>query len=257
MRYALLVSYDGTSYGGWQIQNNCISVQQKLEEAVSDLLGVETSVVASGRTDSGVHARAQVCHMDAETTVPPEKLADALNMRLPEDIRVIASAVAPDGFDANRSAKKKTYCYRMYLSPRQHPLKDRYSVWVKGGADLEKMQYIAHFFEGEHNFHAYTKSGSTAKTFVRTVYSVEVKTLSSLGASDVEIYITGNGFLYNMVRTIAGTILYFAQGIIDEERIVKSLETGERELVGKTMPAKGLTLECVDYGTDLFAGLSF
>lgn len=252
MRFALLISYDGTSYGGWQVQNNCISVQQKLEEAASDLFGIKTAVVASGRTDAGVHARAQVCHLDAETTVPPEKLADALNMRLPEDVRVIASAIAPEGFDANRSAKKKTYCYRMYLSPRQHPLKDRYSVWVKGGADIAKLQYVSRFFEGEHNFYAYTKSGSTAKTFVRTVYSVEIKYSSSLGATDVEIYVTGNGFLYNMVRTIAGTMLYFAQDVLDENRILKSLETGNRELVGKTMPAKGLTLEKVDYDAELF-----
>lgn len=252
MRYALLVSYDGTNYGGWQIQNNCVSVQSKMEEAACDLFGVKTSVTASGRTDSGVHARAQVCHLDAQTSVPPEKIADALNMRLPEDIRVIASAPAPEYFDSNRSAKKKTYCYRMYLSPRQHPLKDRYSVWVKGGADIQKLQYISSIFEGEHDFKAYSKSGSTAKTSVRTIYSVEVKFSRALGATDVEIYITGNGFLYNMVRTIAGTMLYFAQGVISEERIIQSLKTGDRELVGKTMPANGLTLENVDYGVNIF-----
>ena len=252
MRYALLLSYDGTAYGGWQIQNNCISVQSKMEEAALDLFGVRTPVTASGRTDSGVHAKAQVCHFDAETSVPPEKLADAFNMRLPEDIRVIASTKAPPGFDSNRSAKKKTYCYRFYLSSRQHPLKDRYSVWVKGGADLDKLRYIAHMFEGTHDFKAYSKSGSTAKTTVRTVYSVEVKTVESPSAQDVEIFVTGGGFLYNMVRTIAGTMLYFAQGVIDEQRIKSSLEEGNRELVGKTMPAKGLTLESVDYGFELF-----
>lgn len=252
MRYALLISYDGTNYGGWQIQNNCISVQSKMEDAARELFGVKTSVTASGRTDSGVHARAQICHMDAKTSIPPEKIADALNMRLPEDIRVIASAQAPKGFDANRSAKQKTYCYRMYLSPRQHPLKDRYSVWVKGGADIEKLISVSHLFEGEHDFKAYSKSGSTAKTSVRTIYSIQVKTSCALGATDVEIYITGNGFLYNMVRTIAGTMLYFAQGVLNEERIVKSLQTGNRELVGKTMPAAGLTLENVDYGAELF-----
>lgn len=252
MRYALLVSYDGTNYGGWQIQNNCISVQSKMEEAALDLFGVKTSVTASGRTDSGVHARAQVCHLDAETAIPPEKIADALNMRLPEDIRVIASARAPDNFDSNRSAKKKTYCYRLYVSPRQHPLKDRYSVWVKGGADIEKLIYVSRFFEGEHDFKAYSKSGSTAKTSVRTIYSIEVKCSQALGATDVEIYVTGNGFLYNMVRTIVGTMLYFAQGVVDEERIIQSLKSGDRELVGKTMPAAGLTLEIVDYGFELF-----
>lgn len=252
MRFAILVSYDGTAYGGWQVQNNCISVQSKMEEAARNLFGIKTSVTASGRTDSGVHARAQVCHFDAETAIPPEKIADALNMRLPEDIRVISSVGAPQGFDSNRSAKRKTYCYRMYLSPRQHPLKDRYSVWIKGGADIEKMIYVSRFFEGEHDFKAYSKSGSTAKTTVRTIYSVEIKVSKALGATDVEIYVTGNGFLYNMVRTIAGTILYFAQGALTEESVVRSLEEGARGLVGKTMPAKGLTLESVDYGFEIF-----
>lgn len=252
MRYALLVSYDGTNYGGWQVQPNTVTVQSKMEEAALSLFGVPTPVVASGRTDSGVHARAQVCHFDADTGIPAEKLADALNMRLPEDISVIASAAAPAGFDSNRSAKRKTYCYRMYISPRRNPLKDRYSAWVKGSADLSKMISVSRYFEGEHDFKAYSKSGSAAKTTVRTIYSVEVKYNRALGATDVEIYVTGNGFLYNMVRTIAGTMLNFAQGAIDLERVRRSLASGERKLAGKTMPACGLTLENVDYGVKIF-----
>lgn len=252
MRYALLVSYDGTNYGGWQIQPNSVTVQSKMEAAALDLFGVYTPVTASGRTDGGVHARAQVCHFDADTDIPAAKLADAFNMRLPEDISVLASAAAPDGFDSNRSAKRKTYCYRMYVSPRRNPLKDRYSAWVKGSAYVPKMKYISHFFEGEHDFKAYSKSGSSAKTTVRTVYSVEVKTAETLGAVDVEIFVTGNGFLYNMVRTIAGTILNFAQGAIGEDRVRRSIEEGNREFAGKTMPACGLTLESVDYGIKIF-----
>ncbi len=252
MRYALLVSYDGTGYGGWQIQPNSVTVQSKMEAAALDLFGVPTPVTASGRTDGGVHARAQVCHFDAETDIPAQKLADAFNMRLPSDISVISSAEAPAGFDSNRSAKQKTYCYKMYISPRRNPLKDRYSAWVKGSADIQKMIYISRFFEGEHDFKAYSKSGSTAKTTVRTVYSVRIKASRALGADDVEIYVTGSGFLYNMVRTIAGTILNFAQGAIDEERVRRSIEEGGRELAGKTMPACGLTLESVDYGVNIF-----
>ena len=252
MRYALSISYDGTNYGGWHIQPNSVTVQSKMEEAARDLFGVPTPVVASGRTDSGVHARAQVCHFDAETSIPSGKIADALNMRLPEDISVIASATAPEGFDSNRSAKKKTYCYRLYFSPRRYPLKDRYWAWVKGSVDIGKMISAARYFEGEHDFRAYSKSGSTAKTTVRTVYSVEVKYSENTGVTDVEVYVTGNGFLYNMVRTIAGTMLNFAQGAIDEDRVRRSLEDGDRELAGKTMPACGLTLESVDYGIKIF-----
>lgn len=152
MRYALLVSYDGTGYGGWQIQNNAVTVQQKLQEAASDLFGVPTAVTASGRTDSGVHAKGQVCHFDAQTSIPPHKIADALNVRLPEDISVLASAAAPENFDSNRSAKKKTYCYRMYFSPCRRPLLDRYAVWVKGGADFKKIEHVCALFVGEHDF---------------------------------------------------------------------------------------------------------
>lgn len=249
---ALLIAYDGTNYGGWQIQKNKITVQEKLEAALSDVLGARVPVTASGRTDSGVHARAQVCHFRAQTTIPPEKFADALNSRLPEDISVLRSALAPDGFDANRSAKRKTYAYRMYFAQHRNPLKDRYAVWVKGGVDFEKLKYIAGAFEGKHDFKAYCKSGSKVKTTVREVYSADVIKTCGQFETDIEIRVCGGGFLYNMVRTIAGTMLYFAQGVLSETDVLKSLSDGNRALVGKTMPAKGLTLESVEYGLKIF-----
>lgn len=252
MRYALLISYDGTDYGGWQIQKNAVTVQQKLTEALTAALGCKVSVTASGRTDSGVHAAAQVCHFDAQTTIPPERIADALNPLLPGDISVLRSAAAPEGFDATATAKKKTYCYRIYLSPRRNPLKDRYSVWVNYGVDLNKFEKAAKLFEGEHDFKAYCAAGSQIKTTVRRIYSVEIRTDESRLSRDIEIYVTGNGFLYNMVRTLAGTMLYFAAGRITEDDIARSLRGCDRESVGKTMPAHGLTLESVDYGVKLF-----
>ena len=252
MRYAILVAYDGTNYGGWQVQKNSISVQEKLEEAAAELFGTRTVIVASGRTDSGVHAAGQVCHFDAETTVPPEKISAALSIRLPEDISVLKSCKAPEGFDANRSAKRKTYCYRFYLSPRRNPLKDRYSVWVKNPVDIAKLKHIAGAFVGIHDFKAYCASGSQVKTTVREMYSVEVKTSESRGSTDVEIYMCGAGFLYNMVRTAAGTMLGFASGSLTEEEVLRSINEGDRSAVGKTMPANGLTLESVEYDFDLF-----
>lgn len=252
MRYALLIAYDGTEYGGWQIQNNSITVQQKIEEALSDTLGYRVHVRSSGRTDSGVHAAAQVCHFDADTTIPPAKIADALNPRLPADIRVLQSVLAPIGFDALGNAKKKTYCYRFYLSQRPNPLKDRYAVWIKFPVDLKKLVKACKMFEGEHDFKAYCAVGSQVKTTVRRIYSIEVKTGVSRLSRDVEIYVTGNGFLYNMVRTLAGTALYFAAGRIGEDSINRSLTDCDRNAVGRTMPAKGLTLESVDYGFKLF-----
>ena len=119
MRYAILLAYDGTCYGGWQFQKNSITVQEKVEEAAEKIFGRKTTVTASGRTDSGVHAAGQVCHFDAETTIPAEKLADVFNRYLPPEISVLSSAAAPENFDANRSAKRKTYTYRFYLSERR------------------------------------------------------------------------------------------------------------------------------------------
>ncbi len=251
-RYALLVAYDGTDYGGWQIQKNAVSVQQRMEEACARVFGARTCVTASGRTDSGVHAAGQVCHFDAETTIPAEKIAEVLNMHLPPDISVLNSAEAPEGFDANRSAKKKTYCYRVYLSPRRNPLKDRYSVWVKTPVDISKLKYISGAFVGKRDFKAYCKSGSQVKTTVREVYSVRVESGESYGSRDVEIYVCGAGFLYNMVRTIAGTMLCFAQGFLSEDEIARSFSDLDREAVGRTMPSKGLTLESVEYGLENF-----
>lgn len=252
MRYALLISYDGTNYGGWQIQSNAVTVQEKLTSALCETLGYKVNVTASGRTDSGVHASAQVCHFDADTTIPPEKFADALNFRLPDDISVLKSVLAPEGFDAVKSVKKKTYCYRVYISPQRLPLKDRYWVRIKFPVDVEKLCECAKMFEGEHDFFAYCASGSQVKTTVRTVYSVEVKTQRAGDVLAIKIYVTGNGFLYNMVRTLAGTMLYYSAGRISKDDIVRSIEGRDRSAVGKTMPANGLTLESVDYGIKLF-----
>lgn len=248
MRYALLLCYDGTNYGGWQIQKNAVTVQQKLTQALEDTLGCKVSVVASGRTDSGVHARAQVCHFDAQTSIPAEKLADALNARLPEDISVLQTAVAPEGFDAQSGAKRKTYCYRFYLSQRRHPLNDRYSVQIKFDLDFKKLEYAAKMFEGEHDFKAYCATGSQVKTTVRTIYGIKV----DRDGCNVAISVTGNGFLYNMVRTLVGTIIYYAAGRLSEDDIMHTLVEGDRNFVGKTMPAKGLTLESVEYPVKIF-----
>lgn len=248
MRYVLLVSYDGTDYGGWQIQKNAVSVQSKLSDALEDTFGRKVSVTASGRTDSGVHARAQVCHFDVDTTIPAAKIADALNARLPQDISVLKSAVAPQGFDALSGAKKKTYCYRFYLSKRRLPLYDRYAVQINYFADMQKLSEAGKMFEGRHDFKAYCASGSQVKTTVRTVYGVKISNTDGL----IEVFVTGNGFLYNMVRTIVGTMLYYSAGRIPRENIALSLTSGDRSLVGKTLPAKGLTLESVDYGFQLF-----
>lgn len=249
MRYVLKIAYDGTSYAGWQRQKNALTVQQVLEECVKTALGVDVKITASGRTDAGVHAAGQVCHFDSdEITVPPERLPDCLNKFLPDDVRATAGAAAKDGFDSNRSAKRKTYAYSLYESAREMPLKERYAVRVENVAPLSKLQSAAKLFEGEHDFKAFCASGSSVKTTVRTVYEVRVEETQSFGGRDLKIYVTGNGFLYNMVRTMTGELLDLASGRRTPESLQRAYETGERSLLGKTMPAKGLTLVEVDYG---------
>lgn len=255
MRYVLKIAYDGTRYAGWQRQKNALSVQQALEEGLAAALRrpvEEIKVTASGRTDAGVHAAGQVCHFDLDgVSVPPEKMPDCVNAFLPSDVRAIEGYAAPDGFDSNRSAKRKTYRYSLYVSPREMPLKERYAVRIDGAPTLAALQEKAKLFEGEHDFKAFCASGSSVKTTVRTVYEVRVEEGESYGSRDITVSVTGNGFLYNMVRTLVGELLELATGRRETASLEKAFETGERLLVGKTMPAKGLTLLSVEYGVRL------
>lgn len=243
-RYVLTVAYDGTDYCGWQIQSNGITVQQRMQEAVFSAFGVKTTVTASGRTDAGVHALGQVCHVDLPADMAGERVADALNPHLPDDISVLSSCAAPVGFDANRSAKKKTYRYDVYFSSRRNPLLDRYAAQTKGEKNVEKLNEALSLFVGVHDFSAYCASGSQVRTTVREVYNAYAEENAD---GTVSLYVCGNGFLYNMVRTIAGTAIAYSQGRTDRERIGQSLSSGDRSLVGKTMPPRGLTLVSVEY----------
>ena len=248
MRYVLKIAYDGTAYAGWQRQKNAPTVQQILEETILSALGQDLRVTASGRTDAGVHAAGQVCHFDSDViTVPPEKIPDCLNRFLPPDIRIVEGWGTDATFDANRSAKRKTYCYSLYVSPREMPLKERFAVRIDNAPSQAQLQEIAHLFEGEHDYKAFCASGSSVKTTVRTVYEVRVEESESFSSRDIRIYVTGNGFLYNMVRTMAGTILAIADGKRTKEDLLSAYQTGERSLLGKTMPAKALTLMDVKY----------
>lgn len=247
MRYVLKIAYDGTAYAGWQRQKNAISVQETLENAINTALGIVVNATASGRTDAGVHAAGQVCQFDAELSVPPEKMPDCLNRYLPADVRIVEGWQGEEGFDCNRSAKRKTYCYSLYVAPRDMPLKDRYATRIENAPDLETLQKTAKAFEGEHDFKAFCASGSSVKTTVRTVYAVRVEEAKSYGSRDLKIYVTGNGFLYNMVRTLVGELLDLASNRKTQESLQEAFATGKRELLGKTMPAKGLTLVEVCY----------
>lgn len=242
-RYKITVSYLGTNYCGWQTQKNGTSVQSVLENAFSKLFGAKTAVTGSGRTDAGVHALGQVAHFDAETSIPAEKIPFAINTMLPEDVRVLScEEVLPD-FHARFQAKEKTYVYKLYLSPHLNPLKNATAENVCVPLDFEKMEKAARFIEGTHDFRCFEASGSFVKDTVRTVEKVEI----IKNGEDVEIRVTGNGFLYNMVRIIAGTLVDVGKGKIAANDVEDIIKSGDRVRAGKTLPAKGLTLYSVKY----------
>ena len=243
MRIKITVEYDGTEYCGWQVQPNGITVQQRLNEAVEALTDEKTSVVGSGRTDSGVHAAGQVAHFDTNSTIPPQRFAAALNSVLPADIRVLSSCEAEEGFHARFCAKKKTYSYKMYIAETVRPLWDRYACLLAYPVDVAAMSSAAKLFVGEHDFRSFMASGSSVQDTVRTVYSASVTTDGDF----ITFTVCGSGFLYNMVRIMAGTLVEVGAGRMSEADVVSALENGQRTLSGKTMPPHGLTLVSVEY----------
>ena len=273
MNAVLLVSYDGTALCGWQIQKNGRTVQGELEGALLRAFGVAARVTGSGRTDAGVHAAGQVCNfaLPDSLSIEPGRIADALNAFLPPDIRVLQSARASEAFDACRAAKKKTYRYSVYFSRREHPLLERYAARVGQAPDPARLRACADLLEGEHDFAAFSSTGSSVKTTVRTVYSIALTPWQAAGGGTgggsvgtgggsvggLHIDVCGGGFLYNMVRILAGALLDCGAGKLSLSAVAAALAGGKRDLLGKTMPAKGLTLLGVDYGFGLFGADGF
>mgnify|MGYP001776451713 CR=1 FL=1 len=255
MRFRAVISYFGKEYVGWQRQLNGPSVQEALERALSETFGAPTQATASGRTDAGVHAEGQVVHFDADTAIPPEKIPFAVNTRLPDDISMLSCEPVSEDFNARFSAKRKTYRYDIYVSRHRRPVLEQTHAHVVTPLSLTAMRACADAIEGEHDFKGFEASGSAVKSTVRTVYSIELKAEGAaedgtLSEGRLSVYITGNGFLYNMVRIIAGTLVYAGQGKLRVEDVERVLETGDRTLAGKTLPPHGLTLVSVGYGEE-------
>lgn len=251
MRYVLQIVYDGTDFAGSQRQPAARTVQGELEQAAAQI-GTFSRVTLSGRTDAGVHAAAQVGQTDGETPVPPEKLAEVLSRQLPADVKVLKSALAPEDFDCTRAVRKKTYCYRFYCARTPHPLLARYAARMDRAPDRDAMRAVLPLLTGEHDFAAFRATGSSAKTTVRTLYELTADCIELYGVPVYEIRVTGNGFLYNMVRILAGELYAVGCGIADASDVEKALRTGRRDLLYRTLPAEGLMLEQVDYGIPLF-----
>lgn len=253
MKYVLGVSYDGTDFAGWQIQKNRRTVQGVLEEAAFRIFRKETKIRGSGRTDAGVHARFQVCEFEAETSVPAEKIRECFNGILPADVSVVKSASAPEDFDCTRAARKKTYVYRAYFSECTLPLCERYEVRIPERVDVGRMRNASKLLTGTHDFKAFSATGSSAKTSEREICSVSVRENDCRDGVHYEIEVCGRGFLYNMVRIIAGELIAVGLGK-GEDAIKEALRTGKRNLLAKTMPAKGLVLVNTEYDTPIFGG---
>ena len=246
---ALVIEFDGTDFVGWQIQDNGRSVQEAVQTALSELYKEDIKVTGSSRTDAGVHARGMVCSAKVPFSIPADKLPLACNALLPPDVAVVRAIDVSEGFNARFDSLGKRYVYRIVHDRVRHPLLCRYAHFVTGRLDVEAMKEAAACFAGEHDFAAFCAAGGSQNTTVRRLRSVEVRADEQTGV--IEIEVTGEAFLYNMVRIIAGTLLYVGQGKIAAGDIPAVIESRDREKAGKTLPPEGLTLEEVFYAPDL------
>ncbi|MBQ0001363.1 MAG: tRNA pseudouridine(38-40) synthase TruA [Clostridiales bacterium] len=237
-RILLVVAYDGTNYCGWQVQPNGITVQEVLNQKLSELLGENIETIGASRTDAGVHALGNVAVFDTETRIPGEKISYALNQRLPDDIRIQESREVPPDFHPRYQESEKTYVYRILNRRFQIPTARLYSYFYHYDLNTELMQQAADYLLGEHDFASFCGAGAQVKTTVRTVTGITV----TREGDEITITVKGRGFLYNMVRIISGTLIEIGGGLYPPEKMKDILEAKKRTEAGPTAPAHGLTL---------------
>ena len=242
-RVGLVVAYDGTKYSGWQTQPNGITIQGVLNDTLSELLGEKIETIGASRTDAGVHALGNVAVFDTESRIPGEKFSYALNQRLPEDIRIqLSEEVEPD-FHPRYCDSEKTYEYRILNRKFPVPTERLYSYFYHYKLDVDKMKEATSYLIGRHDFASFCGSGAQVKTTIRTVTSMDVWRDGDM----VTIRISGTGFLYNMVRILAGTLIGVGRGLIDPEEIPAMLKAKDRQAAGMTVPPQGLTLMGIEF----------
>ena len=237
-RVKLVVAYDGSTYHGWQIQPGAPTIEGELNKALSELLQEEIQVIGASRTDSGVHALCNVAVFDTKSRIPAEKISYALNQRLPEDIRIQESVEVEADFHPRHCNSRKTYEYRILNRPFPLPTKRLYAHFTYVPMNIEMMQAAADYLVGEHDFKSFCSVNSTVETTVRTIYELTVEKQEE----EIVIRVCGGGFLYNMVRIIAGTLMEAGRGAIRPEQVKDILEAKDRQAAGPTAPACGLTL---------------
>ncbi len=241
-RVLLTIEYDGSSYKGWQRQQDLPTIQGELEKALMVVCGKEVEVFASGRTDAGVHALGQSVHFDLNVPIPISRLADVLNSLLPGDIVIKNAKFVPDDFHARFDIKTKTYKYLVNLG-KKDAFQAKYMAFYNNNLDLEKMQKASKMFLGKHDFKGYCSAQAITKDYHRTIYRFDVRKKKDI----LEFEVEGSGFLYNMVRILVGTLIDIGQGKLSEESAKKALNDGNRAFAGVTMPPNGLYLKTTQY----------
>ncbi len=268
-----MVAYDGTAYNGWQIQPSGITIEEILNTELSRLLNEEIHVIGASRTDSGVHAEGAVCVFDTGSRIPADKFCFAINQSLPDDIKVLSSAETAPDFHPRKCPCLKTYRYSIWNDTFELPTKRLYTHWIHGSFDLKAVREAARYLVGEHDFKSFCSAGSQALTTIRTITDIRIINAGSQSdpfmpdmqadparpitdgnrdeGRQTDIYVTGNGFLYNMVRIIAGTLIDVGQGRLKPEDMKDILEARDRSAAGQTAPAKGLTLVGYEWPAEL------
>lgn len=240
-RIRLMVAYDGTNYNGWQYQPNGVTIESELNKALSALTRNEVEVIGASRTDAGVHARCNYAVFDTRMRMPAEKFCYALNQRLPEDIRVREAIEVDKDWHPRKCSSVKTYEYCIFNEEFPDPLNRLYAYFTYRKLDIEKMQKAAPYLVGEHDFKSFCSIHTQAESTVRTITALDIEKEGSM----ITIRVSGTGFLYNMVRIIAGTLMEVGCGKYPPKRVKEILDAADRSAAGPTAPPEGLTL--VDY----------
>ncbi len=245
--YKLLIQYDGGRYKGWQrLGGGEHTIQAKIENVLSQCIGSTIEIIGSSRTDAGVHALAQVANFKITQSIAEADIKKYLNEYLPQDICILAVTAMPEHFHARYHAKGKTYLYQIWNQEQSNPFMRKYSMHVKGKLDIRRMQKASAHFLGEHDFTAFSNAKSNKKSMVRTLSAIGIEEQDGF----VRIRVTGDGFLYNMVRKIVGTLLAVGLGEVSADSIPDIIGSKERRQAGYMADACGLYLESVEYQTE-------
>ena len=239
----LTIEYDGKDFNGWQKQPTKLNIQGEIERAIELITGEQVDLTASGRTDAGVHALAQVANFKTNSNLPVEKFAVAINSKLKKSIRIQKAEEVEERFHARYNCRQKTYRYIINNTEEGSAIYRNLEYFVPVKLNVEKMKQAIKYFEGEHDFKGFKASGTSSKSSVRTIYKTNIEEKDGR----IVIELTGNGFLYNMVRIISGTLVDVGLGKIKPEEITEIINSKDRTRAGKTLPPYGLYLVKVEY----------